>query len=980
MARPVQLAPGSLALVLCRLEAQEAAGHTEEAGGRAIFRAFRRANARCFWNARLARAASRLAFQGWLRRGVLLVHAPPACLQVLRDAWRRRALRPPRGFCISAVGDVFPVEMAPIAQSQFVPLAEVLCCAVSDMNAAQTVVTQESLLEHLMKHYPGITVPSQDILYTTLGALIKDRKIYHTGEGYFIVTPHTYFVTTTTTQENRGVSLPSGSRPGPTSLTYLVSAEGCAGATNENAALVFHCQSCQCFPDVCTRDVEPPPAVEVTRKCQKDLGQSKPLVQNQAVSVSEENDVCDSTKPLLYSKDKEKGKKFGFSLWWRSISRREKPKAEYSSFSAQFPPEEWPVRDEDDLDNIPRDVEHEIIKRINPVLTIDNLNKHTVLMQKYEEQKKINSQGTSTDVLTSRQKYPLRDRVRPRQGRPAKPHRRSYSHRDRHKARSQGSELQPAHGAEQHPELPAPQPTPRTKIPNEAVGRTQLSENSTVPGSHLIYKKRISNPFQGLSLRGSPITKGHSIHKTSDIKLRQIGPRERPLQRSQSWDSLGLFDGEAKQLCAGHADEKLQGESIHVNNSVVKPIRDGYRNILLNYSQSHVLQRNGSTCCSFRESRSKYNAYGEENDLIPDVLNSHAYFDKSGETKDTQHIPPSPNLSSLGQTRTASRSVDQTIHQFQNLGLLDYPVGANHLQEPEQDRDSEEPTRIAFVQDAETGSLEHRGLPDEAQALSQDEVEGEDGACSSLYLEDDDFSENDDFCQMLPGCMQFPLSGRNKWNYLEKQKVMERSLSEYNSNTDRFVPQMNAKNEDCKPTGLLTNPGESQKPDLSAETHGLNSGTPFGFNCEEEPGMTNCSRAPAPADGSVFGNCNARKATAEAESLGDLDRIREVNTASWSWSAKKQETRKHFKELFNGSHMPVLAPDVQHEHSHLEGTETHSVAGDSGIDSPRTQSLASNSVVLDGLKRRQNFLQEGMNSSQTPTSSSLLQLTPVINV
>lgn len=105
MARRVQLAPGSLALVLCRLEAQEATGDTEEASGRAIFRAFRRANARCFWNARLARAASRLAFQGWLRRGVLLVHAPPAYLQVLRDAWRRRALRPPRGFCISAVGE-----------------------------------------------------------------------------------------------------------------------------------------------------------------------------------------------------------------------------------------------------------------------------------------------------------------------------------------------------------------------------------------------------------------------------------------------------------------------------------------------------------------------------------------------------------------------------------------------------------------------------------------------------------------------------------------------------------------------------------------------------------------------------------------------------------------------------------------------------------------------------------------------------------
>lgn len=49
----------------------------------------------------------------------------------------------------------------------------------------------------------------------------------------------------------------------------------------------------------------------------------------------------------------------------------------------------------------------------------------------------------------------------------------------------------------------------------------------------------------------------------------------------------------------------------------------------------------------------------------------------------------------------------------------------------------------------------------------------------------------------------------------------------------------------------------------------------------------------------------------------------------------------------------------------------------------RTQSLASNnSLILDELKRRQNFLQnfEGTKSSQTLTSNPLLQLTPVINV
>ncbi|XP_051009089.1 storkhead-box protein 1 isoform X2 [Acomys russatus] len=217
MARPVQLAPCSLALVLSPREAGQAA---REPGGRALFRSFRRANARCFWNARLARAASRLAFLGWLQRRVLLVRAPQPCVQVLRDAWRRRALRPPRGFRITAVGDVLPVQMSPIAQCCFVPLAEVLCCAIADMNTAQATVTQESLSEHLMKHYPGVAVPPSDVLYSALGALIQQRKIYHTGEGYFIVTPSTYFSTNTPMQGNRAPLSDEGCS-GPTSVTYL---------------------------------------------------------------------------------------------------------------------------------------------------------------------------------------------------------------------------------------------------------------------------------------------------------------------------------------------------------------------------------------------------------------------------------------------------------------------------------------------------------------------------------------------------------------------------------------------------------------------------------------------------------------------------------------------------------------------------------------------------------------------------------------
>ncbi|XP_032987223.1 storkhead-box protein 1 isoform X1 [Rhinolophus ferrumequinum] len=986
MARPVQLAPGSLALVLSRLEAPGAARGAEEPGGRAVFRAFRRANARCFWNSRLARAASRLAFQGWLRRGVLLVHAPPASLQVLRDAWCRRALRPPRGFRIRAVGDVFPVQMNPITQSQFIPLGEVLCCAISDMNAAQIVVTQESLLEHLMKHYPGIAVPSQDILYTTLGTLIKERKIYHTGEGYFIVTPQTYFITNTTPQENkRGPSHEKHAMP--TCITYLVSVESCAELAKENAVPISHCRSCRCFPDMCSQDLkEPPAAAEMTRKGQKGLGESKSLVQNQAVSVSEENHICESTKPLPYTKDRDKGRKFGFSLFWRSMSRKEKSRTEHSSFSAQFPPEEWPVRDEDNLDNIPRDIEHEIIKRINPILTVDNLIKHTVLMQKYEEQKKYNSQGTSTDMLTVRHKYPSKEGVKKRQGQSAKPRRRGHSHRDRHRARSEGSDPPPGSvRLEKHLKLPATQPIPRIKSPNKAVVQKLLVENPSELGSHLIYKKRINNPFQGLSHRGSPITKGHNIQKTSGLKPSQIGPKGKPFQRSRSLDSSRMFEREAKQPCAEQCNDQLRAESIYMTDSTIKPISDGFRDHLLNYSQCSVLQ-NDSKSCSFRESMLTYEVYGRENEAIPKVLKkSYSHFDTSGEAKETQHVLPSTVSSSFDQASSACRLVDKTIHQFQNLGLLDYPVGANHLRQPErQDRDSEEKL-TAFVQEAETVNLENEVLSDDDQALYQHKMEDDDGACSSLYLDEDDFSENDDLCQMLPSHIQYSLTGGSKWNHLGKQKVTERSLTEYNSKAHRFEPQVLKGNECYEPSGLPTNPGEHQNPNVSVESYGLISGTRSGFNYEEEPTIAKCVQASAPTDGNIFDYYSTREAISEIEtpydSVGDTGK----EPASWSQSAQNQEMRRQFTqklELFNPSHMPVLAQDIQHEHNHLEGAE-NSMAGDSGIDSPRTQSMASNnSVILDGLKRRQNFLQnfEGTKNSQTLTSNSLLQLTPVINV
>lgn len=59
-------------------------------------------------------------------------------------------------FCLFT-GDVSPISMSPISQSQFIPLGEVLLLAISAMNSAHKPVTQEALTEHLQTCFPGNT-------------------------------------------------------------------------------------------------------------------------------------------------------------------------------------------------------------------------------------------------------------------------------------------------------------------------------------------------------------------------------------------------------------------------------------------------------------------------------------------------------------------------------------------------------------------------------------------------------------------------------------------------------------------------------------------------------------------------------------------------------------------------------------------------------------------------------------------------------
>ena len=122
-------------------------------------------------------------------------------LELMADLWRRQLLTAPRGSRISQVGLSTGCVVRPVPLAHSISLHDVLCLIlarmkqrgqVADMNTILEAVNQDwaSLVHRLRVDENNHNSDLRDNVHSALGALIKQRKVYYTGnKGYFLVGP-----------------------------------------------------------------------------------------------------------------------------------------------------------------------------------------------------------------------------------------------------------------------------------------------------------------------------------------------------------------------------------------------------------------------------------------------------------------------------------------------------------------------------------------------------------------------------------------------------------------------------------------------------------------------------------------------------------------------------------------------------------------------------------------------------------------------
>ncbi|TMS38863.1 hypothetical protein L596_005493 [Steinernema carpocapsae] len=110
-------------------------------------------------------------------------------LDVLRACWARRVLKPAAGFNILSLGDMGGIQIDRVEQTQFVPLADVICDVIAQLNRLGQAATHETLATEIHVRFAGVQPPSVAMISQTLSGLIRTGLVYQMGQHLFVSVP-----------------------------------------------------------------------------------------------------------------------------------------------------------------------------------------------------------------------------------------------------------------------------------------------------------------------------------------------------------------------------------------------------------------------------------------------------------------------------------------------------------------------------------------------------------------------------------------------------------------------------------------------------------------------------------------------------------------------------------------------------------------------------------------------------------------------
>jgi len=154
-------------------------------------------NSKCVWNQHLVRAINSLSFQGYVCPGILVTLTDGDNVKVLEDSWHKHTLVSPTGYKIFRLGLSGGCSVTPLNQGPSPSLPDAICAILSSLKSSNTVANMDTIIARLKTDFNDIPAPKDfvNMVHKSLGALIKARRVYYTGKGYFLVMPENNPVT-----------------------------------------------------------------------------------------------------------------------------------------------------------------------------------------------------------------------------------------------------------------------------------------------------------------------------------------------------------------------------------------------------------------------------------------------------------------------------------------------------------------------------------------------------------------------------------------------------------------------------------------------------------------------------------------------------------------------------------------------------------------------------------------------------------------